>query len=37
MVRVAVYHRWAHIGANRVGCTTQGTFVGKKEGTRGSS
>ena len=32
-----VYHRWVHIGANRVGCITQGTLDGKKEGTRGSS
>ena len=32
-----VYHLWVHIGANRVGCTTHGTFIGIKEGTRGSS
>ena len=32
-----VYHWLVHIWSSRVGCTAQGTFVGKKEGTRGSS
>lgn len=32
-----VYHLWVHIGSNRVGCPTQGTSGGTKEGTRGSS
>ena len=32
-----VYHLWVHIWSSHVGCTTQGTLCGKKEGTRGSS